>query len=277
MRVTATRMLAVILFAAMAASAAQARQHGKASASRHAHHHHPATSPAPSAAAGNAAAAANAGGANGERPDRGSTIEPSDNGPRAVATDRDHRGPIPHPESAAAMAKGHIARPAQHDVNVDLIFVPPAGRGAKRAVIKPANSKKSVAAVPSAPIGYRRQRLDPAAGAAAKNAIGAVTGPAGARAHLNASTIGAAAKTNAIGAHLAPQGSALPAPDRGARTGLTVNPAAHPAAGPAAVASFSTHGAGINGTGFGRTVPGTIGGPAKPVAGISGTGVRLKR
>jgi hypothetical protein len=272
MRATVTRMLAAILLAAVATSAAHARHHGKASAAP-THHHHRATSPASATGAGTGTAAAvNAGGAHGDGENGGSTMEPSDHGARTVPTDGDHRGPGPRPESAAAMAKGHIAHPpAQHDINVDLIFGPPAGRGAKRAVIKPANAKKGFAAVPPVPIG-RRQRLDPAAGGLGKNAIGAVTTPVGggAAGAARARMISAAAKTNAVGVHLVPQGSGPSAPAGASTRGPN---------GAAAVPAAATHGGGINGTGLGRTgvAPGTIGGPAKIVAGISGTGVRLKR
>jgi hypothetical protein len=259
MRVTVTRVLAVMLVAGLATSAAHARQHGKATSSRHAHHHHQATSPvsALGAGAGNAAAGAHAGGL-------------SDNGARSVRTDHDHRAPAHRPESAAALARGHIAHPpAQRDVNVDLIFVPQPGRGAKRAVITPANAKKAVAGVPPTPVGYRRQRLDPAAGGLGKNAIGAVTTPVGggAAGAARARMISAAARTNAVGVHLVPQGSGPPAPG-GAAT-----------PGPNGAAAVATHGGGINGTGLGRAgaAPATIGGPAKVVAGISGTGARLKR
>jgi hypothetical protein len=275
MRVTVTRVLAVMLLAGLATSAAHARQHGKANSSRHAHHHHQATSPvsALGVGTGNAAAGAHAGGVNGDRQERGSTMGPSDDGARPVRTDHDHRAPAPRPESAAALARGHIAHPpAQHDVNVDLIFVPQPGRGAKRAVIKPANAKKAVAGVPPTPVGYRRQRLDPAAGGLGKNAIGAVTIPVGggAAGAARARMISAAAKTNAVGVHLVPQGSGPSAPGGAATPGPN---------GAAAVAAVATHGGGINGTGLGRAgaAPGTIGGPAKVVAGISGTGARLKR
>src|SRR5271166_6537048 len=87
---------------------------------------------------------------------------------RTIATDRDHRGSVPHPNGTAA-GSGHAGTgtSGHHAINVDTIFVRPPGRDARHPV-KPGTLKKATLARPAGPSNYRRQRPDP--GATAKNA-----------------------------------------------------------------------------------------------------------
>jgi hypothetical protein len=289
------QVLAAIVLAAVATSAAHARPHGKATAnaSRHLRQHHE-VGPAPIVRGSNATVETNAPGSANSTGTRGPddtqrdpgadrVADPGHKGARTLPADRDHRGSVPHPNRGAE-GTGHAGAgtSGHHAVNVDLIFVRPPGRDARHPS-KPGHAKKAASARP-APTNFRRQRPDPAA--TAKNAIGVATKPAGVNAagpgqtgpSLNA--VGTA-RTGPMGAQAGPPGLSSPAPGNAAKPGPTVGPvsAGHPSLGPTGVAAVSPNGGGISGTGVGRpgSGPGTIGGPAKLVAGISGTGMRPKR
>jgi hypothetical protein len=296
MRMKAIRqVLVAIVLAAVATSAAHARHHGKATAnaSRYVRQHHEAGR-APTVRGSNAAVETNApGSANSTRtrgpddaqrdPGADRVADPRHKGARTLPADRDHRRSIPHPDRGPEGA-GHAGAgtSGHHAVNVDLIFVRPSGRDARHP-IKPGQPKKAASARPAGPTDFRRQRPDP--GATAKNAIGVATKPAGVNAagpgrtspSLNA--VGAA-RTGPMGGQAGPPGSSPPTPGNAAKPGPTVGTlnAGHPSLGPAGVA-VSPNGAGLSGTGLGRpgSGPGSIGGPAKLAAGISGTGMRPKR
>jgi hypothetical protein len=122
--------------------------------------------------------------------------------------------------------------------------------------------------------------LPPARGTG-KNAIGVATPPVGVGLPAPAAPAipganAAGVKANAIGARVGLVGFA-PAGPRG--TGKII-PGASPAVGVRpATPALSAYGAGISGTGMRRPgiAPGTIGGPAKIVAGITGTGMNRKK
>jgi len=166
---------------------------------------------------------------------------------------------------------------ASHDINPDLIFVPPPRRNAKPDVDRQGPAKKA-AARPASRSAHRRQPPDTSASVGKKNAIGVATPPAGAGSGTvggegNAgSSAGGGVKANAIGVPRATAGWPPPAP--AGKIGAA-NPAGTVHATPP---MLPAHG-GINGTGITRAgvAPATIGGPAKVAAGIGGTGLKPKR
>jgi hypothetical protein len=279
--------VAAIVFGALATSLADAGTRAGAHASRHGRHHHQTAGPVPVSHAGNGAAAAPDGGSNAGRQDHdpNGADAAAHNGARVISTMRDHPGFVGRASGAHATGTGRAA--AQHDINPDLIFVPPPGRNAKYPG-KLAAPKRAVAARPAVPTAFRRQGPDPGAVSAAKNAIGVATKPnassnptGAARTGPGRNPLGDAGKTNAIGAHIGPHGVSVAAPGGAPKAAIGVGPAnaGHPGGGPNAVAALSTYGGSISGTGLQRpgTAPGVIGGPAKVIAGIGGTGMRPKR
>jgi hypothetical protein len=109
-----------------------------------------------------------------------------------------------------------------------------------------------------------------------RNAIGVTTQPAAVAATGAAKGTSAAAKPSAIDPHIGIRVVPPSVPAGAGRIGSTTNPANAVRAAPSAP---PVHAVGINGTGMARpgSTPGTIGGPAKVAAGITGTGMQKKR
>jgi hypothetical protein len=114
-----------------------------------------------------------------------------------------------------------------------------------------------------------------------KNAIGATIPPAGvAPTKAPVPTVpgpnaAGVTKTNPIGARTGTV-AMPPAPAGAAKIGAGASP---PTGVRPTAPTLAAHGGGINGTGINRpgTTPGVVGGPAKIVGGISGTGMKPKK
>jgi hypothetical protein len=114
-----------------------------------------------------------------------------------------------------------------------------------------------------------------------RNAIGAVTPPAGVGSGTATHALGVGSpvpvvKPNAINAHIGTGVVSPTGPTGAGKIGSTTNPANAVRAAPSAMPA---HTGGINGTGMAHpsNTLGTIGGPAKLATGITGTGMRPKK
>lgn len=186
----------------------------------------------------------------------------------------------PHPSPTGAASAGSNAAHATHAVNPPSFSVPgPPGNAVKPMTRRPGALealRKSAARPTSAPR-VQRRALEPAPAFVVRNAIGLAAKPAG----VHVTALGRATRAGAVSGGVigAPTGvtSSIPAAPIGV---VKLGPAAGPASAvrpvlPATSASGGT----INGTGMTRPgfAPGALGGPAKLAAGISGTGLRIKR
>jgi hypothetical protein len=131
------------------------------------------------------------------------------------------------------------------------------------------------------PAGLAKPLRNAAPVAPARNAIGAVTQPAGVglgtAPHATGSVpIVGTVKPNAINPHIGTAAVSPSLPAGAGKIGSTTNPANAVRAAPSAPPA---HAGGINGTGMVRpsNTLGTIGGPAKLATGITGTGMQKKK
>ena len=194
------------------------------------------------------------------------------NANRSAADDPD-RKPTADRERLPKDAKHH--RTGANGVDLDLIFVRPPARGAKHAV-KP--TKPKVVGTGSLRHAVERpQRPRPDAFGRTKTATAGAPAPSATTTGMVRWSPGAIglAKANLNGVPGARQPPGAPA--TGSRSVPAANGLLHPPSGP--TGPLLTGGMGLNGTGAGRpgARPGGIGGPAKVVAGISGTGMRTGR
>jgi hypothetical protein len=273
------QMLAAVVLGAFAASlAAAGKQAVAASASRHARHHHQVSGPASAGRAPGGATPASA-----DRSDaHPNGMDAAAQRGRAIPADRGRHGSRDRGETAATYGQANGGPHALHAINPDLIWTPPPGRNATHGFGGPGAPKKAAVARPAASSIYRRQRPDWGGAAAAKNAIGVATRPtvvnptAAGRTNAGPNAIGGAVKANAIGAQVGLRALSPTAPGGAGKIAPGIAPAnaGHPAA-----PALSAYGGKISGTGIGRpgSAPGVIGGPAKVLAGVSGTGMRPKR